>query len=63
MRSKLYRAIHGLAGDDDPWIRWKALRALGGLGADASRPVFEEAAGDPDFQVRFEAGRALRDLG
>jgi len=55
--------FEALAGDEDAWIRWKALRALGDLGAEPSRQVFETAAGDPDFQVRFEAGRALRHLG
>jgi HEAT repeat protein len=46
--------------DDDPWIRWKATRALGELGIGPSRAVLETRLEDPDFQVRFEANRVLR---
>ncbi len=47
-------------GDNDPWTRWKAVRALTGLGLGPSRERVEELAGDPDFQVRMEVASALR---
>ena len=46
---------------DDPWIRWKAVRALGDIGLDTSRTLVESLETDPDFQVRFEVARVLRD--
>lgn len=49
--------------DDDPWIRWKAVRSLGELGIDPSRDVVTARADDPDFQVRFEVARVLRSAG
>lgn len=47
-------------GDDDPWIRWKAVRSLGELGVEASRDAVEALSDDADFQVRFEVARVLR---
>ncbi len=47
-------------GDDDSWIRWKAVRSLGDLGLGSSRRRVEKALDDPDFQVRFEAARVLK---
>jgi hypothetical protein len=49
-------------GDADAWIRWKAVRSLGDLGADPSREAIEAAVEDPEFRVRFEAARVLRAL-
>lgn len=50
-------------GDADPWMRWKAVRALGDLGAEPSRPALEARADDPEFRVRFEVSRVLRSDG
>lgn len=47
--------------DDDQWIRWKAVRSLGELGVGASRAAVEALGSDPDFQVRFEVARVLRE--
>ncbi|MGZ8755085.1 MAG: HEAT repeat domain-containing protein, partial [Acidimicrobiia bacterium] len=47
--------------DGDAWIRWKAVRSLGELGLDSSRPLVETLIEDPDFQVRFEVAKALRE--
>ena len=56
------QAMHVLRalGDRDPWTRWKAVRALGDLGAEPSRAALEAVRDDPEFRVRFEAGRVLR---
>ncbi|MET0895533.1 MAG: HEAT repeat domain-containing protein [Acidimicrobiia bacterium] len=45
--------------DSDAWVRWKALRGIAALGAEASREAVEAHAADPDFRVRLEASRAL----
>ena len=45
--------------DSDAWVRWKALRGIAALGAEASRGVVEAHAADPDFRVRLEAARVL----
>jgi hypothetical protein len=47
--------------DDDPWIRWKATRSLGELGLGSSRTVVAALGDDPDFQVRFEVAKVLRE--
>lgn len=47
-------------GDEDPWIRWKAVRSLGELGVEPSRGRIEALTDDPDFQVRFEVAKVLR---
>ena len=43
--------------DSDAWVRWKALRGIAALGADASRKAVEAHTADPDFRVRLEAAR------
>ncbi len=50
------------ATDPDPWTRWRSLRALRTIGAEPSRATVEALTGDPDFQVRFEAEAARREL-
>lgn len=58
-----YRALFEAAlGDSDPWTRWRAVRALAELGAEASREPLLFAAVDEEFRVRFEAIAALRDI-
>jgi HEAT repeat protein len=52
--------FESLLDDGDPWIRWKATRAIGELGVAESRTQIESLRDDPDFQVRFEANRVLR---
>ena len=46
--------------DADSWIRWRAVRAIGDLGADPSVDKLVLAAVDEDFRVRFEAAAALQ---
>jgi len=59
-----FRALfEGALGDDDPWIRWKAVRSLGALGLASSRERVEALADDLDFQVRFEVANVLRENG
>jgi hypothetical protein len=48
-------------GSDDAWIRWKAVRALGDLDPGPTRDDLELVLDDPDFQVRFEVEKVLRD--
>ena len=50
-----------LLSDDDSWIRWKAVRSLGDLGLKTSRRLVERLDSDPDFQVRFETAKVLRE--
>jgi hypothetical protein len=57
LRPLLERALD----DTDAWIRWKALRGVGELGAAPSRRAIERCAADPDFRVRLEATRVLAD--
>ena len=57
LRPLLERALQ----DADPWIRWKALRGLVGLGIEPSREVVTPLATDTDFRVRLEAGSALHE--
>lgn len=56
LRPLLERAL----ADDDPWVRWKALRGLAELGPEPSREAIADRADDPDFRVRLEAAAALR---
>lgn len=49
--------------DEDPWIRWKAVRSLGELGLEPSRDVVTALESDSDFQVRFEVAKVLREHG
>lgn len=56
------RALLELALDDtDAWIRWKALSGIAALGVGPSAPAVAARADDPDFRVRLEAARLLRD--
>ena len=48
--------------DRDPWIRWRAVRALADIGAKASLDQIVLAAADEDFQVRFEATALWRKI-
>ena len=59
-REDLRPLLEGALADADAWVRWKALRGLGRLGAQPSRPVILPLTGDPDFRVRLEAGAALQ---
>jgi len=46
--------------DRDPWIRWRAVRALYDIGAAPSLDQIVLATADEDFQVRFEAAAIWR---
>lgn len=46
--------------DADPWIRWRAVRAIGTIGVEPSIDDLILAAVDEDFRVRFEAAAALQ---
>jgi len=46
--------------DRDPWIRWRAVRALDDIGPGPSLDEIVLAAADEDFQVRFEAQAVWR---
>lgn len=59
-REDLRLVLEIALGDSDAWVRWKALRGLAELGAEASRPTIAPLSGDPDFRVRLEAAAALR---
>lgn len=48
--------------DRDPWIRWRAVRALDDIGAEPSQEKIVLATADEDFQVRFEATTIWRRL-
>lgn len=56
LRSFFARAL----ADNDSWIRWRAVRALGTLGATASREEIAALTDDPEFRVRFEVAGVLR---
>ena len=47
-------------GDEDDWIRWKAVKGISELGLGGSSAAVAALAADPDFQVRFEVAAALR---
>lgn len=49
--------------DRDPWIRWRAVRAIGDIGMDTSEEQIVLATADEDFQVRFEANAVWRASG
>ncbi|MFQ5555796.1 MAG: HEAT repeat domain-containing protein [Acidimicrobiia bacterium] len=59
-RDSLRDLFHGALEDEDPWIRWRAVRGLRDLGLGASRDLVAERHDDEDFHVRFEVARALR---
>jgi hypothetical protein len=58
-REELRPLLETALGDADPWIRWRALRGIGQLGADASHGAVARLAEDPDFRVRLEAARTI----
>jgi len=45
---------------EDPWIRWKAVHALGDIGLEDSRGAVLDLAEDTDFQVRLEVASVTR---
>lgn len=47
--------------DPDPWMRWRAVRALGGIDVGPSRAAVTTLESDPEFRVRFEVARVLKD--
>jgi hypothetical protein len=55
LRPLLERAL----GDDDGWVRWKALRGLVELNPEPSRDAITALARDPDFRVRLEVANFL----
>ena len=55
-RSLLAQAL----GDEDDWIRWKAVKGISELGLAESAAAVAALADDSDFQVRFEVAAALR---
>ena len=59
-RPELRSLLESALADSDAWVRWKALRGLGQLGAGPSREAIAGRADDPDFRVRLEAAAALR---
>lgn len=60
-REDLRALLEQALDDADAWIRWKALRGIGALGAGPSRRALEPRVADPDFRVRLEATRILAD--
>lgn len=61
LESDGYRPLFEQAlSDDDPWIRWRAVRAIADIGVGPSRDEIALAAADEDFRVRFEAAAAFR---
>ncbi len=46
--------------DRDPWIRWRAVRAISDIGIGPSEEKIILATADEDFQVRFEANAVMR---
>jgi len=52
--------FHASLGDADPWIRWRAVRALGDIDVGPSRFQVQALSDDPEFRVRFEVARVLR---
>jgi HEAT repeat protein len=52
--------LEAALGDDDDWIRWKAVKGLSELGLESSVEAVSALKDDPDFQVRFEVAAALR---
>ena len=60
-RGELRPLLEHALDDPDAWIRWRALRGLAALGGTASRSAVGACTVDPDFRVRLEAARVLRD--
>jgi hypothetical protein len=61
-RDELRPLLEQALSDTDAWVRWKALRGIGALGAQPSRAAVEAHATDTDFRVRLEAARVLARL-
>ena len=59
-REELRGLLEAALGDEDAWVRWKAVRGLSELGASTSQEAIEALLADPDFRVRQEAMGALR---
>jgi HEAT repeat protein len=59
-RDELRPLLEAALGDEDAWVRWKAVRGLSELGASASREAIAALMEDSDFRVRQEAVAALR---
>ena len=57
LRPVLERALD----DADAWTRWKALAGIAALGPGPSTTAVAARTDDPDFRVRLEAARLLRD--
>lgn len=53
-RQELRPLLERALGDDDAWVRWKALRGLVELGPEPSRDAIAALARDRDFRVRLE---------
>jgi len=58
-REDLRSLLEAGLGDDDAWVRWKAVRGLSELGPAASRGPIQALLSDRDFRVRQEARAAL----
>lgn len=54
------RLLEDALGDEDDWIRWKAVKGLSEIGLESSAAAVARLRDDPDFQVRFEVESALR---
>lgn len=52
-----------LADDPDPVVRSRAMSSLGILRATAHIPLLVQALGDPAWEIRLSAGRALYQIG
>jgi hypothetical protein len=59
-RQELRPLLERALGDSDAWIRWKALSGIGALGPAPSHAAIATVAEDPDFRVRLEAARLLK---
>lgn len=59
-RGELRPLLERALGDEDGWVRWKALRGLAELGPGPSVEAIEALASDPDFRVRLEVANILR---
>jgi HEAT repeat protein len=58
-REELRPLLERALGDDDAWIRWKALRGLVELDPEPSRDAITALTRDPDFRVRLEVANFL----
>jgi hypothetical protein len=60
-RAELRALLERALADTDAWVRWKALSGIAALGAGPSAAAVAALADDPDFRVRLEAARLLRE--